>query len=132
MSVFGRQVRKASIAKIQIGKELGGVVEETLSSVKLITSFAQEQKEIEKFKKIANIAKNIAQSTELWIAGFTGVFRFSIFGFYVYSFWIGCVFIKNERINPANGKPYTTGDLLAVIMAIMTGMAMIFTLTPNI
>jgi len=36
-----------------IVKKLGGVVEESLSAIRLIASFANEKKEEEKFKKLA-------------------------------------------------------------------------------
>lgn len=30
-----------------------------------------------------------------------GVFRTSLFGFFVYSFYIGSVFVENKTVNPA-------------------------------
>ena len=65
------------------------------------------------------------------MASFLGFFRFSIFGFYVYSFWIAAIFLKHERINPGKNVPYSAGDMLATIMSLLIGMTMIFTLTPN-
>ena len=65
------------------------------------------------------------------MAGFLGFFRFSIFGFYVYAFWIAAIFLKNGRINPGKNVPYSAGDMLATIMSLLIGMTMIFTLTPN-
>ncbi len=56
------------------------------------------------------------------MAAFLGAFRFGIFGFYIYAFGIATVYIEKGYINPANGKPYTTGDLLSVLVAVLTGM----------
>lgn len=47
--------------------------------------------------------------------------RGMIFTFYVYAFWIGTQFIYKGRINK-NGEPYSTGDLLATMVSLITGM----------
>lgn len=62
-----------------------------------------------------------------------GVFKFLIFGFYVYSFYIATIYIEKGKPNPCNNyETYTTGDLLTVFTSLMTGMMMVFSLTPNI
>jgi len=56
-----------------------------------------------------------------------------IFGYYVYSFYIATIYIEQGKTNPSNnGKVYDTGYLLSVLVSFMTGMMMIFGLTPNI
>ena len=128
---FGIQVKKQSIAKIAAQKKLGGLIEETLTAVKLIASFAQEDKEMNKFEKLADDTRQVAQKTEICVAGFIGAFRFAIFGFYCYSFWVGTYFIQYGKINPCTNKTYTTGDILSVLVSVMTGMMMLFTIAPN-
>ena len=62
-----------------------------------------------------------------------GFFKGVIFGYYVYSFYVASIYIKNGKLNPSdNYKKYDTGGLLAVLVAFMTGMMQIFGLTPNI
>jgi ABC-type multidrug transport system fused ATPase/permease subunit len=129
--LFGSAVKKASIDKITVLKELGGITEEILSSIKLITSFSNEEKEIEKFVKQANVVRNSTYKHEVLSSSFMGLIRFMIFSFYVYAFWIGTVFIKNE-IKNFDGKPYTTGTILTVLMALITGIITVMSLTPNI
>jgi subfamily B ATP-binding cassette protein MsbA len=46
LAIFGRQVKKTALDKIEIQKKLGGIVEESLSAIRLIASFAREEKEI--------------------------------------------------------------------------------------
>jgi len=53
MGVFGMQVKKSAIEKAMIVKKLGGLVEESLTAVRLIASFANEKKEEEKFRKFS-------------------------------------------------------------------------------
>lgn len=52
------------------------------------------------------------------------LFRFFIFGFYVYAFWIGTQMIRDERKN-FNGKVYSAGTIFAVMIALITGMLML-------
>jgi len=61
-----------------------------------------------------------------------GVFRLAIFGFYCFSFWIATVYIDQKMVNPNTGSLYTVGDLLSVLVSLMTGMTMVFGLNPNV
>lgn len=42
-------VKKSTIAKLDAIKTLGGIVEETLTAIKVVASFSKEDREIEKF-----------------------------------------------------------------------------------
>ena len=53
MVVFGSYAKKATIEKMIVTKKLGGVVEESLSAIRLIASFANESKEQAKFEKLS-------------------------------------------------------------------------------
>ena len=66
------------------------------------------------------------------MGAFIGAFRFSIFGFYVYSFWLATVYIQVNKKNPNTKDPYTVDDLLSILVALMTGMALMFGLNPNV
>jgi ABC-type transport system involved in cytochrome bd biosynthesis fused ATPase/permease subunit len=59
MILFGGQVRKATIERIVVSKKLGGILEESLSAIKLIVSFAQEDKEIKKVEAAAEKTKKV-------------------------------------------------------------------------
>jgi len=111
---------------------MGGVVEESLSAIRLITSFANEDKEIKKFDTLANEVREISHRSEYWLAAMIGIFRFVIFGFYAYSFWIATVYIEKKKVNPNTGELYTTGDLLCILVALMSGISLLFGLNPNI
>jgi ABC-type multidrug transport system fused ATPase/permease subunit len=54
MGVFGVHVKNATIAKMGVVKKMAGVVEESLFAIKLIASFANEDKEVKKFEKYAD------------------------------------------------------------------------------
>ena len=46
VSLFGKQVKVATFRKVAASKQLGGIVEESLSALKVIVSFAQEDREL--------------------------------------------------------------------------------------
>jgi hypothetical protein len=60
MLLFGRQVKSATMVRMATQKKLGGIVEEILTAVKLIVSFAQEKKEVDKFLAMATEVKSKA------------------------------------------------------------------------
>lgn len=53
MGFFGVHVKNSTIAKMGVVKKMAGVVEESLFAIKLIASFANEDKEIKKFEKLS-------------------------------------------------------------------------------
>ena len=61
MGTFGVQTKNATIAKMGVVKKMAGVVEESLLAVKLIASFANEDKEVKKFEKYADQALEVSR-----------------------------------------------------------------------
>jgi ABC-type multidrug transport system fused ATPase/permease subunit len=132
MGVFGVQVKKATIAKIGVVKKMSGAVEESLSAIRLIASFANEEKEEKKFMNLSSKVLEIAQKSQFWSAMMIGAFKMFIFGYFCYAFYIATFFIQNKVGNPSNHyKPYNTGELLSVLISFNMGMMMLFGLTPN-
>lgn len=133
MIIFGQQVKKTSLEKMTILKQLGGVIEESLNAVRLIASFANEKKEQEKFRKLAEQVRNVSHKQEFWSSFIVGFFKFVIFAYYVYSFYIASIYMEKKYTNPSKHyKPYDVGNLLSVLVSFMTGLMMIFGLTPNV
>ena len=62
-----------------------------------------------------------------------GAFKMFIFGYFCYAFYIASIYIeKGYKVPGSNGKKYTVGDLLSVLISFNMGMMMIFGLTPNL
>lgn len=101
-------------------------------AVKLIISFSQEEKEIQKFTDKAREVKVIAQKAERTISLMSAFFNFSIFGFYTYSFLIASIFYQYEIINSQTGVVYSAGDLLTVLQACITGFMVFRGVIPNL
>ena len=60
MGTFGAQVKKTTIAKMMVLKRLGGVIEESLTAIRVIASFANEPKEVKKFRDLSEETKEVA------------------------------------------------------------------------
>lgn len=56
----------------------------------------------------------------------------SVFLFYTYAFWIGSYYIEKEKINSRTGKPYSGGDILSVIIALITGFMTLISALPSL
>ena len=61
MGFFGAHVKNSTIAKIMVVQQMAGVVEESLFAIRLIASFANEEKEIKKFENLANEALEVSR-----------------------------------------------------------------------
>ena len=59
---FGMKVKKTTAERLEVIKELGGVVEETLTAIKVVTSFGREDREMAKFIGVSEKTKEIAMN----------------------------------------------------------------------
>jgi ABC-type multidrug transport system fused ATPase/permease subunit len=101
-----------------VTKKLGGIVEESLSAIKLIVSFAQEEKEIDKFVKMADQTRQVAKKQTNLVAVFFSMIRGLMYTYYVFAFFVGSIFIYNGRLNERTGVPYNSGDVLSCVVAL--------------
>ena len=85
---------------------MAGVAEETLTAIKVVSSYCQEEREIEKFKKSAAATCEIAKAQQHRYCLMVGLMKFSIFFFYSYSLFIGSLFIEKGIVNTAWNKTY--------------------------
>ena len=68
---------------------MGSKTEETLSALKLVISFANEQKHIDSYKKVAKKTMKLGQNSAVAQGVFSGLFFGSAIGFSCYSWTIG-------------------------------------------
>ncbi|XP_059632043.1 ABC transporter B family member 11-like [Cornus florida] len=89
------------------------VVEQTIGSIRTVASFTGERQAIAKYNKsLANAYKSgVQEGLASGLSG--GVFMFVIYSTYALAIWFGSKMILN--------KDYTGGDVLNVVMAVLTG-----------
>lgn len=99
-------VQKTALQKVTVVKYLGGIAEETLTAIKVVTSFGREERELKKFVKWSTRTQNVAKKSAAMMSFMVGLMKFCIFFFYTYSLLIGSILIENGRINGPTGKAF--------------------------
>jgi ABC-type multidrug transport system fused ATPase/permease subunit len=65
---------------------LGSHTEETLSAIKLVISFAQEDLSNKKYDEICEVTRNVAVRASQLQGTLSGCFMMLMFGFFLYSY----------------------------------------------
>ena len=58
--------------------------------------------------------------------------KIAVFLYYAYSFLIGGFFVAREKFNSATGEAYQGEDVLAILIAFITGFIALVSALPNI
>jgi ABC-type multidrug transport system fused ATPase/permease subunit len=132
MSKIMKHVGMSAFKKGAALKVLGGITEETLSAIKVVSSFGREAKELEKFKKAADDLRVKSQSADKAVSFLIAGIRFFIFGIYAISFFIGGHFIKNNVQNLFHDRTYDASILITVVMSLVTGLMSSIGIMPNV
>lgn len=106
LATFGRLVQKTALEKVTVIKNLGGIAEESLNAIKVVTSFGRQDKELDKFVIWSLRTLRIAKRSSATFSFMVGLMKFCIFFFYTYAFLIGSILYNNGRINERTGQPY--------------------------
>ena len=124
--------KRAAIKKMMTNKEFGGFQEECLSALKLIISFGNEEVALDIYKEKAKVASVIAMKANRAIAITFGIFRLLSFGFFVYKFYLGSLFVIDRTINPATDKVFSIIEIITCSHALMGGIMQFFKSADNI
>ena len=119
MGGFGSVVKKATTAKLEQLKILGGQTEETFAALKLIVSFAQEEVTLKRYNENAAKTCKIAQKFTLLQGTMNGLFMMAMFGFTIYCYAVASQLTWKKRENPITGEPYEINEMISVIYAVM-------------
>ena len=126
MIALGGANKKAAFLKLEANKALGGFSEESLSALKLIIAFGNEDIAMEKYKEKAEVTRSISFKANRLMSIFFGILRFLMFGFFAYNYSIATIFVENQMKNPnpdgtcstsstiCDSKPYTIVEIVAV------------------
>jgi ATP-binding cassette, subfamily B, multidrug efflux pump len=98
-------VQKSTLAKLNVVKQLGGVAEETLTAIKVVSSFTREERELRKFSRHSRETMEVAKKASATMALMVGLMKFSIFFFYAYTLYVGSHFIQ-YNVSDYNGRVY--------------------------
>jgi ABC-type multidrug transport system fused ATPase/permease subunit len=132
---FGMKVKKTTAERLEVIKELGGVVEETLTAIKVVTSFGREDREMAKFIGVSEKTKEIAMNQMSTYAVMVALMKFTTFMFYAYAFYVGSWFIQLQIPNNSIGSKSGVYDYVTVVqtvIAIITGFICMVGALPNV
>lgn len=126
VAIFGSFVKKNTIAKLGKLYGLGAHTEETLSAMKLVLAFAQEDITLKKYDEFAEETRDVSKIAAITMGGMSGVFFVLMFGFYIYTYGIASVMLQHKTENPLTSEVYSIAEIVAVSTSIQMSM-MIFT-----
>ena len=125
-------VKNITTARLDINKEVGGIVSEILYAIKVVASHGTESQEVEKFVNWTKKSQEIGKKFQARFAFMVAIMKFAIFSFYTFSFYVGSLYIQNKKINDSSGESYTAEDILTVLVALITGFISLIAALPNI
>jgi subfamily B ATP-binding cassette protein MsbA len=96
IGIFGIQVKKTAQGRIDVAKSLGGIAEETLTAIKVVSSFGREDREISKFEKQCQFATDVSKKATRTMATMVGLMKFVMFTFYTYAMFVGSRYMLNH------------------------------------
>ncbi len=124
--------QKSMLGKLNVLKHLGGIAEETLTAIKVVASFGREERELRKFALWSRRTQKVAKKQTFFMSFMVGIIKFAIFGFYVYSLYIGSYFIQIKKHNSRGDIPYDQKAVLSAVIALITGFVGVIAALPNI
>ncbi|XP_032093915.1 ATP-dependent translocase ABCB1 isoform X1 [Thamnophis elegans] len=102
----------------------GSVAEEVLGSIRTVIAFGGQKKEIERYHKNLEHAKNIGIRKSMSTSISLGVAFLFIYASYALAFWYGTTLIIDEN--------YSIGEVLTVFFAVLIGAFSIGQVSPNL
>uniref|UniRef100_A0A3B4E1T5 ABC-type xenobiotic transporter n=1 Tax=Pygocentrus nattereri TaxID=42514 RepID=A0A3B4E1T5_PYGNA len=102
----------------------GAVAEEVLSAIRTVFAFGGQKKEIQRYHKNLENAKNVGIKKAVTVNIVVGFTYFMIYVSYALAFWYGSTLILD--------KEYTTGTLLTVFFAVIIGAFGLGQTSPNV
>ena len=98
--------------------------------MKLVVSFANEEKHIDSYKKVAKKTMKLGQFSAVVTGAYVGLFFGSAIGFSVFSWFLGGILISKQYINPTTGAFYTVADIITVYQAELYGLMTFASMLP--
>jgi ABC-type multidrug transport system fused ATPase/permease subunit len=99
LGTFGIMVKKITTDRLDIVKQTGGVVSETLYAIKVVASFGREELELKKFKEQSKRTEEVGKCYQRRFSFMVAIMKFAIFSFYTFSFYVGSLYIQYQKPN---------------------------------
>jgi len=108
------------------------VVEECLNAMRTVVAFGGEHRELKKFSAALVETRRGGVKNGFKVGAGMGYTMMIIFLGYGLAFWFGMTLRYNEELNPATGKLWEPGTIMAIFFCIFIGSFMIGNLDPSL
>ena len=117
------------IAKMTANAQLGGFIEETLSAMKLIISFGEEEWRMKEYDLISKRILKTNVKTAVGNGAISGAFIGIVIGQSLFSWIIAGFFFQREAKNYITGELITLSEVFACYQALLYGLMQILAVT---
>ena len=108
------------------------VVEECLHAMRTVVAFGGEHRELKKFSAALIQTRRGGVRNGFKVGAGMGYTMMIVFFGYGLAFWFGMTLRYNREINPATGKLWEPGNIMAIFFCIFIGSFMIGNLDPSL
>ncbi|XP_061530011.1 ATP-dependent translocase ABCB1-like isoform X4 [Phycodurus eques] len=123
-AIFSKVVTSFTAKEQTAYAKAGAVAEEVLSAIRTVFAFSGQQREIQRYHKNLEEAKNMGIKKAISSNTAMGFTFMMIFLSYALAFWYGSTLVRS--------KEYTTGTVLTVLFALIFGAIALGQTSPNI
>ena len=113
-------------------EKAGGIAEELLYNIKTVASFVNFDYEMNRFGKLVDEVEVYDRKKNLYLAIAIGAMIFGIFFGYGITLIYARSLIANKKKNSNTGKPFSAGDVIKVLFAVIGAIFAIGGISPNI
>lgn len=132
LATFGLMVKKSMSSRLNVIKGLGGLVAETFTAMRVVVAFTGELIEIRKMSYWIGETEKVGKRAQLMTSIMVALMKLSVFLYYTYAFFIGSIFVQKKFHNSRSNGPYDSEDVLAVLIAFITGFITLVAALPNV
>lgn len=131
-AVMGKAVQEIQLESQSWYSKAACVVEECLYAMRTVVAFGGERRELQKFQFALVQTRRGGIRNGFKIGLGLGYTTMIIFAGNALAFWFGMTLRYNDQVNPATGRPWEPGNILAIFFCVFTGSFMIGNLDPSL
>ena len=113
-------------------EKAGGIAEELLYNIKTVTSFVNFDYELNRFGKLVDEVEEYDNKKSIYLGISIGAMIFGIYFGFTITLLYARKLIANREKNTNTGKPFSPGDVIKVLFAVIGAIFAIGGISPNI
>jgi len=123
--------KKLIVKAKELNESAGGIAEELLYNIKTVTSFCNFEWELNRYNQVIDEMNKFDQKRVMIQAIAFGLLYIATFVSISSSFLLAAKLIAKKEINHATKQPYSSGDIITVLAAVLNVVYSISGLGPN-